>query len=200
MSPAARHLITLCLLAAATLPFPRPNTAKALETAAAENASPEHSEDCFWQLENGKNSEIACTFPMLLTRDERADLQRITRQYLQDVTCRLDVRIAREAVDQAISARDHVFQSPEQPVTCTVTTKSSTFDIKATFAPRVVFKDDLAIEASPGLANVTGVSRILSWPVEQYVNRGPGMRSSMLQIVNAYRKYAREKKQQAGVQ
>jgi hypothetical protein len=187
-------------LAAAALPFPHPNTAQAIEPVAPQNPSPALSDDCFAELESGKSREIACTFPMLLTRDERADLQRITRQYLQDVNCRLDVRIAREAVDQAISARDHVFQSPEQPVVCTVTTKSSTFDIKATFAPRVVFKNDIAIDASPGLANVTGVSRILSWPVEQYVNRGPGMRSSMLQIVNAYRKYAREKKQQAGAQ
>lgn len=160
---------------------------------APETAKPALSDDCFAELEKGTGAEIACYFPMLLTADERKDLQRITRQYLQDLTCRLEVRIERAAIDAALRAKDHVFQSPEQPVSCKVTTKSSTFDVTATFAPRVVFKDDKAIDGSPGLGNVTGVSRILSWPVVQYVNRGPGMRSQLLLIVNAYREHARRK-------
>lgn len=151
------------------------------------------SEDCFDELENGRGKEIACAFPLKLTDQERSDLQRVTRQYMQDLDCSMTIRIERAKVDEAIRARDHVFQSPEQPVVCHVKTKSSAFDVTATFAPKVVFKDDTAIEATPGLGNVKGVSRVLSWPVMLYVNRGPGMRTSLLQIVNAYRTHARKK-------
>ena len=153
------------------------------------------SEDCFAELESLDGRDIACAFPMRLTDEERADLKRVTHEYLRDLTCRLEVRIARKAIDEAMAASDLVFQSPEQPVTCSVTTPKSTFDVTATFAPRVVFTGDKAVEASPGLANVKGVSRVLSWPVVFYVNRGSGIRTSMLQIVNAYREFARKKKQ-----
>ncbi|MGQ0673172.1 MAG: hypothetical protein ACT4N2_09890 [Hyphomicrobium sp.] len=151
------------------------------------------SEDCFAELETGSGPEIACAFPLRLDDRERADLKRVTREYVHDITCRMTVRIARAKVDEAIRASDLVFQSPEQPVTCTITTPKSAFDVTATFAPRVVFKGDKAVEATPGLGNVKGVTRVLSWPVMLYVNRGPGMRSGMLQIVNAYRDHARRK-------
>ena len=153
------------------------------------------SEDCFAELEARDGRDIACVFPMRLTDAERADLKRVTREYLHDLTCRLEVRIERKAIDEAMAASDLIFQSPEQPVTCSVTTPKSTFDVTATFAPRVVFKGDKAVDASPGLANVKGVSRVLSWPVVFYVNRGSDIRVSMLQIVNAYREFARKKKQ-----
>ena len=196
MSPMIRPLTRLSVVLAILGGLAHSETLLALEPA-AEAGRVALSDDCFAELEGGKGREIACYFPMRLTAAEKSDLQRITRQYLQNLTCRLEVRILRTTVDEAISARDHVFQSPEQPVTCTVSTKSGTFDVRATFAPRVVFKNDIAVEGSPGLGNVTGISRILSWPVVQYVNRGPGMRSTMLQIVNAYRKHVREKKQHA---
>jgi hypothetical protein len=162
------------------------------DTTMAGKSAASLSEDCFDVLENGKGSEIACAFPLRLTDTERTDLKKVTRGYLDDLACRMSIHIERTKVDEAIRAADHVFQSPEQPVTCTVTTPKSTFDVTATFAPRVVFKGDKAVEASPGLANVTGVSRVLSWPVMLYVNRGPGMRSSMLQVVNAYRDHVRK--------
>ncbi len=151
------------------------------------------SEDCFDVLENGKGPEVTCAFPLRLTDTERADLKKVTRGYLDDLTCRMSIRIDRAKVDEAIRAADHVFQSPDQPVACTVTTPKSKFEVTATFAPRVVFKGDKAVEASPGLGNVKGVTRVLSWPVQLYVNRGPGMRAGMLQVVNAYRDYARKK-------
>jgi hypothetical protein len=150
-------------------------------------------EDCFDVLENGKGAEIACTFPLRLTEQERADLKKATRGYLDDLNCIMTIRIDRAKVDEAIRAADLVFQVPEQPVSCTVTTPNNTFDVTATFSPRVVFKRDKAVQASPGLANVKGVSRVLAWPVVLYVNYGPGMRAGLLQVVNAYRTFARKK-------
>lgn len=155
------------------------------------------SEDCFDELENGKGSEIACEFPLRLTEQERQDLKRITRDYMHDLTCTMTVRIARAKVEEAIRATDLVFQSPEQPVKCTVNTGSSVFDVTGSFSPRVVFKGDKAVQGSPGLGNVTGVSRALWWPVALYVNYGPGMRSGLLQVVNAYRDHARKKHSQS---
>lgn len=154
---------------------------------------PPLSEDCFDELENGQGAEIACIFPLRLSEQEKADLEAGSRGYVKDVTCTLTVRIARKEVAEAITAKDHVFQSPEQPVACTVTTGKSTFDVTATFAPKVVFKADQAVEAMPGLGNVKGVSSVISWPVVAFVNRWPSIRSGLLQIVNAYRVHARKR-------
>ncbi|MGD9783387.1 MAG: hypothetical protein AB7E80_16705 [Hyphomicrobiaceae bacterium] len=150
------------------------------------------SEDCFDELETGRARDIACRMELALSPNERDELEKGSRGYVKDVACTLLVRIPRAEVETAIAARDFVFQSPDQPVACTVTTHKSTFDITGTFAPRVVFKDDRAVEASPGLGNVKGVSRVISWPVVQFVNRWPSIRAGLLQIVNAYRSHRRK--------
>ncbi len=147
------------------------------------------SRDCFDELENGTSAEFACDYPVALAEQERSDLKRITRGYLEDVTCAVTVRINRGLIERAVQDSDYEFQSPEQPVTCDVKTSKSTVQITATFAPRVTFKGGKAVAGSPGLENIKGVTRILSWPVKQYVNRAPHVRNTMLQIVNAYRKY-----------
>ncbi len=171
--------------------------AAAAGSAISEPSSPPSaplSEDCFAELTSGTGKEIACLFPLSLSEQERADLKVASRGYVENVTCQLVVRIARDKVDEAMAKADHIFQSPDQPVTCTVTTPKSTFDITATFAPRVVFKSNKATEATPGLGNVKGVGRVISWPIVQFVNRWPSIRSGMLQIVNAYRDHARKAK------
>lgn len=151
------------------------------------------SQDCFDELENGTAAQITCMFPLRLSATEQAELEKGSRGYVRNVACTLTISIPRGDVEAALAARDHIFQSPEQPVTCTVTTHKSAFDITATFAPRVIFRNDEAVEASPGLANVKGVTRVLSWPVVQFVNRWPSIRKGLLQIVNAYRAHARNK-------
>lgn len=150
-------------------------------------------QDCLWQLMKGKGDEIACAHRAWLTDTERDDLRRVTRQLLQDATCTVSIRIERALVEAAVAAAgDHVFQSPPQPVACEITTRKSVFPISATFAPRVVFKAGVAVEATPGLADVEGVSRYLAWPVVKYVNWAPHIRTTMLQIINAYSSYIRE--------
>ena len=150
--------------------------------------------DCFEQLENGREPDISCAVPLQLSDTERAELEAGSRGYVKDVSCTLTVRVPRKDVDAAIAATDIVFQSPEQPVVCTVTTHKSTFDITATFAPRFVVKGDAATEATPGLGNVRGVTSVISWPVVQFVNRWPSIQSGLLQIVNAYRAHARKRR------
>lgn len=142
--------------------------------------------DCFEQLQSGKEPVIACEFPTRLTADERADLQRITRGVLQDASCLVAISIERRLVDAALAARDHVFEAPPQPVTCKVVTQERAFTISATFSPRVVIKEGIATEATPGMSGVNGVSRLLSWPVIQYVNHSGRVRDGLLRIVNAY--------------
>ena len=104
------------------------------------------------------------------------------------------MRLNRGMIERAVQDPDYVFEAPPQPVTCDVKTKSSNVHITATFAPKVTFKGGQAVDGTPGLDNVKGVTRILSWPVKQYVNRAPHVRNTMLQIINAYRKYFAEKK------
>lgn len=176
----------VCLAVSAAAAIGAPAAGKTTPT-------PGMSEDCFDTLENGRGPDIVCAFPLRLTETERADLKKATREYLHDLECTMTIKIERAKVDEAIRAADLVFQSPEQPVICHVTTGDKAFDVTATFAPRVVFKGDKAVAASPGLGNVTGVTRALSWPVMLYVNYGPGMRANMIQVVNAYRDHARKK-------
>lgn len=151
-------------------------------------------EDCLAELDNRSKPEIACSFPIRLSEEEQAELEKGSRGYVKNVSCTMTIRIDRREVDTAIAATDHVFQSPEHPVSCTVTTHKSTFDVTGTFAPRVVFKNDAAVEATPGLGNIKGVSRVISWPVVQFVNRWPSIRKGLLQAVNAYRAHARKPK------
>lgn len=152
------------------------------------------SSDCYDQLENGTAPEIACRVPLRLAPAEQAELEKGSRGYVKNVACTLTVKLARADIEAAIAASDHVFQSPAQPVVCTVTTHKSSFEVTATFAPRIVIKGGVATEASPGLGNVKGVSRVLSWPVVQFVNRWPSIRAGFLQVVDAYRAHKRKQK------
>ena len=131
--------------------------------------------------------EISCEYTVLLTDQERADLRRLTRERLQDASCRVTVRVSRELVQPALTEANHIFNAPPQPVVCTVQTRNSTFDVTGTFAPHVTFKDGLAVTATPGLANVKGVNSYLAWPVVRYVNYSPVIRREMIAIINVYR-------------
>jgi hypothetical protein len=177
-----------CLIAVPTLAAAPPK-----DDAGATAAKLAEPKDCFEELERGTSAEFVCTYPVALAEQERKDLKRITREYLQDVTCQVSVRIDRGMVERAVQDTDYVFEAPPQPVTCDVKTSKSNIHISATFAPRVTFKNGQAVEGTPGLENIQGVTRILSWPVKQYVNRAPHVRNTMVQIVNAYRKYWAEK-------
>lgn len=177
-----------CLIAVSTLAAAPPK-----DDAGATAAKLAEPKDCFEELERGTSAEFVCTYPVALAEQERKDLKRITREYLQDVICQVSVRIDRGMVERAVQDTDYVFEAPPQPVTCDVKTSKSNIHISATFAPRVTFKNGQAIEGTPGLENIQGVTRILSWPVKQYVNRAPHVRNTMVQIVNAYRKYWAEK-------
>ena len=157
--------------------------------AAAQSTAPAPalSDDCFAEVETGTGPEIACFFPLQPSAEERAELEKGSRGYVKDFKCRLTVRIARSEIDKALAAVDYSFKSPEQPVVCTITTHKSTFDVTATFAPEVTFKNGQAVSATPGLGNVKGITRVISWPVVQFVNRWPSVRDGMLTIVNAYK-------------
>ena len=161
-------------------------------TGASRAASPEDpTRNCFWQLANGRGSQLTCEHKAWITEEERADLKKLTRELLQDVRCTVSVDIRRVLVDDVLELTDHVFLAPPQPVTCEIATKDSTIPITGTFAPRVVIKDGKAVEATPGLADVKGVGSVLSWPVVQYVNRSPGIRTEMLRMINVYIEHAR---------
>jgi hypothetical protein len=130
---------------------------------------------------------ISCEYMALLTEAERKDMRRLTRELLQDASCRVRVKITRNLVAPALAADDYDFTAPPQPVACEIKTQKSVIPLTGTFSPHVVFKAGQAVEATPGLANVEGVNSYLAWPVIQYVNRSPGTRRDMLAIINAYR-------------
>jgi hypothetical protein len=153
-------------------------------------AIPAHAEtaaDCFELFTKGKGPEIACNFPTRMTEKEREEARSITRGVLTDASCVVAIRIERQLIDQALSASDLVFTAPPQPVQCDLITAKSTIKITGTFAPRITFKDGQAVDATPGLADVKGVTRVISLPVELWVNKGGTIREGMVKVVNAYK-------------
>lgn len=176
------------LLAAAALVASALTGIAAVGHAKSVTPAPSVSHDCFHELVHGQSAEIICMFPVRMTDEELASVRKATRDVLQDARCTMSIRIKRRLLDDAIQASDHVFQAPAQPVACEVMTSKGTFPITFTFAPRVEFKDGAAVTASPVMADVTGVSRILSWPVVAYVNHSREIRDGILQVVNAYLK------------
>ena len=158
----------------------------------------DREQDCFHQLEKGRGAEIVCAFPTRLSEQEQSELKRITGEMLLDAHCIVSIRLPRRMLDAALGAGDHVFEAPPQPVSCEVVTRESTIPISGTFAPRVVFAGGQAVEATPGLANVAGVSSVLAWPVLQYVNRSGTIREGMLTVINAWRLHLQKTRQGAG--
>jgi hypothetical protein len=155
-------------------------------------AVPLPAPDCFEQLTKGSGPRIVCAFPVRMTEEELKGVREATRGLLQDASCTMSIDIERKALAEALARPDGTFESSPQPVTCEVKTAKSVLPIKFTFAPRVEFKGGAAVKATPGMANVTGVSRILSWPVKTWVNRSSEIESGMLQVVNAYiKRYGR---------
>ena len=153
-------------------------------------AMPAHAEtagDCFELFTKGKGAEIACSFPTRMTEKERDEVRSITRGVLTDATCLVAIKIERQLIDQALTAGDLVFTAPPQPVQCDLITAKSTMKITGTFAPRITFKEGVAVDATPGLADVKGVTRVISLPVELWVNKGSTVREGMVKVVNAYK-------------
>ena len=145
--------------------------------------------DCLDELIKGRDPQIVCIFPVAMTAEELAELKRITRNVLQDVSCVMNIYVDRRLLDEArADSKDHEFVAPPQPVVCDVTTKSSVVPIKFTFAPKVTFRDGVGVAATPGMDNVTGVTSLVSWPVKTWVNNSSSIRQNMLLIVNAFMK------------
>ena len=164
--------------------------------------------DCFADLERGNSPDIVCEFPIQPSVAEREELSKQTSGYLKDVNCTVSIRIERALITSAIATPDYLFQASPQPVACNVTMPGriegattlpdQIIPITGTFAPKVTIKDGVAIQATPGLANVQGVSRIISLPVVAYVNRASFIRDGMLKTVNAWMGHMRTRKVRAG--
>jgi hypothetical protein len=159
-------------------------------TAAQASKPSTASLDCFADLQRGTSDEIVCHFPLQPSPQERRELEKQSRGYVKNATCTVSIRISRATVMAAVHTPDYVFEAPGQPVQCEVTAlwrdAVTVLPISAAFAPKVTIKDGKAIDATPGLTDVKGVSRALSWPVETWVNSGIGIKSNMLQIINAW--------------
>lgn len=155
--------------------------------------------DCFEEFLNGSGTDIVCTFPTRMSADEKAEVEKVTRGYLKDARCDVAIRMPRKLVADALAATgDHVFEAPAQKSHCEVVTSKASFPVDMTFAPKVVFKGGVAIEATPNLDNVTGVPKALWWPVAYWVNSSNMIEETTLKIVNAVKQ--RYGTQQASVQ
>jgi hypothetical protein len=146
--------------------------------------------DCFDNLMRGRSEIIECTMPLVPSAAEQDELEKQTMGYVKNAECTVSIRIARAEIMAAVQEPDYVFQSPPQPVQCIVQAqwdkRVQTVPISATFAPKIVIRGGKAKDAVPGLGNVTGVPRALSWPVEAAVNSGVGFKSNMLLVINTW--------------
>mgnify|MGYP001450523600 CR=1 FL=1 len=153
---------------------------------AAGTANPATTRTCLWQLTAGRGADIDCEHPAWLTEQERGDLERLTRGLLKNARCTVRIKIPLQLVAEALAKPDSVFQAPKLPVACEIETSRGPVPITGTFAPRVVFKGGKAADATPGLDDVAGVSAVIAWPVVQYVNRAPGIRTEMARMIDLY--------------
>ena len=142
--------------------------------------------NCFWELARGQGADLICQYPAWLADKERDEMRRLTRDTLKDARCTVSIKIARSLLKRALTETNMTFEAPPQSVACEVTTGETAIPVEATFSPRVVIKGGVAITATPGLANVTGVNDYLAWPVVEYVNRSATVRTEMLKMINAY--------------
>lgn len=146
--------------------------------------------DCVDQLLKGASKEIACTLPLQMSEKELAELRKASRDILKDASCVLTIKIERALISTAVANADnHLFESPPQPVSCEIKTNETMIPVTFTFAPRVEFKGGQAVKATAGMANVNGVSRLLSLPVVAFVNSSRHVETGMLETVNAYLRY-----------
>ena len=164
-------------------------------TAPAHAAKAASMADCFADLERGTAPQIVCEFPLQPSAAEKAEMEKQTSGYLKDASCKVSISIERALVAAAIETPNHQFEAPPQPVACKVTMPGKAADqiiaITGTFAPRVTIKDGAAIQATPGLANVQGVSKIIAWPAVAYINRAGFLRDGMIKTVNAWMQHMR---------
>lgn len=145
--------------------------------------------DCFEQFLEGTGEEIACIFPTRMSADEKSEAEKYTRGLLKDASCEVRIKLPRKLVADALAATgDHVFEAPEQKSHCEVVTSKATFPVDMTFAPKVTFKEGVAVEATPNLDNVTGVPKALWWPVAYWVNSSNMIEETTLKIVNAVKR------------
>lgn len=154
--------------------------------------------DCFTSLRQPRGERLVCEHRAWMTEDERADLSKLTRGYLLDARCSISVNVERRLIDEGLAASDRTFEIPPQPVVCALDTSGGPMTISGTFAPKVVFKEGFAVDATPGLANVTGVNSYLAWPVVAYVNGATRIKTEMAAMINAFRA-ALNKRQQASL-
>ncbi len=161
----------------------------------AAQSAPGDVASCFRDLVRGRGAEIICELPIRPSEAETAELQRQSRGLLKGAACKVSIRVSRAEIEAALKNPDHEFLAAPQPVACDVTTAGRSGDmqlpISATFAPKVIIKDGKAVDATPGLDNIQGVPRPVSWPVQYWVNSGSYVKTQMLQIVNAWLDYLR---------
>jgi hypothetical protein len=188
MSTVKMHPIVAALIVAGTLSLAIAEVAHGAGGAAnVTQTAAKKAPDCFAQLRRPAGQRLTCEHKAWMADEERADLVKLTRGYLLDATCRVSVDIERRSIDEALAASDRVYDAPPQPVTCDLETSAGPMTIKGTFAPHVVFKDGFAADASPGLANISGINGYLAMPVVAYVNHAPGIKAEMTAMINAYR-------------
>jgi hypothetical protein len=142
--------------------------------------------NCINQLNSGTSPEVICSFPTQLGEKERAELRRMTGDLFVDARCLVNVRIERRHITAALIKPEFVFQATPQAVTCEVMGKDEKLPIAATFAPRVVLKGGRAVDAHPGMANLTGLNEVVANPLLQYINQSDAIRAQMVRLVNLY--------------
>jgi hypothetical protein len=141
--------------------------------------------NCISQLQSG-SGPVVCSYPTQLGERERSELRRLTGDLVTDARCMVHVRIERRQIAAALLKPDNVFQPGPQNVTCELITSDEKLPITATFAPSITIKSGRAVDAHPGMSNLTGLNEYVANPVLTFVNQSDMVRGQMVRIVNLY--------------
>jgi hypothetical protein len=183
IKPHSAHRKAIALAAAAGMIALNAGFATGTTPAQAANPAPAN---CIAQLTSGTSADLICSYPTQLGEKERAELRRMTGDLFVDARCLVNVRIERRQLTTALIKPDYVFQATPQAVTCEVIGKDEKLPIAATFAPRIVLKGGRAVDAHPGMANLTGLNEMFANPLLEYINKSDAIRAQMVKVVNLY--------------
>lgn len=73
-----------------------------------------------------------------------------------DARCTVDLKVPRSAIFSALQSQDAILQIPEHTVSCDIERKKSVTPIKLKLAPKITFKNGIAVTALINLKEVEG--------------------------------------------
>ncbi|MEQ9640610.1 MAG: hypothetical protein RIM84_11360 [Alphaproteobacteria bacterium] len=140
-------------------------------------------QDCIDSLGERGGETVTCVASFELSPALRDQVARLTAGFMRDTACQVQVQVPRQMVVQALLAAGTV-ALPAQPVACAIATGGKAILTRFSLAPSVSFFAGEAIEASPGIADLTGLPPSVARAMQDWLNDSPLVEAALLRGIN----------------